>query len=47
MKTKTIQEIKQLMEEDLLDDSMLAQLKLDERKGVKKLVPFLPTVFFI
>ena len=38
MKTKTIQEIKQLMEEDLLDDSMLAQLKLDERKGVKKLV---------
>lgn len=26
------------MEEDLLDDSMLAQLKLDERKGVKKLV---------
>lgn len=38
MKTKTIQEIKQLMEEDLLDDRMLAQLKLDERKGVKKLV---------
>lgn len=38
MKTKTIQEIKRLIDEDLIDDTILEQLKLDTRKGVKRLV---------